>query len=68
MLSELIRIGCFLPLSALIKFLLEFCSFWIFGSHGHFIMVRIDLVLEILPFVLVLEPDLVALPIDPPEL
>ena len=68
MLSELIRIGCFLPLSALMRFLLEFCSFLRFGSHGHLIMVRMDLVLEILPLVLVLEPDLVALPMDPPEL
>jgi len=67
-LSELIKIGCFFPLSALIRFRRAFYSFWIFGSHGHLIILSIDLELFILPLALVLEPDLVALPIEPPEL
>lgn len=48
--SEHNKIGYFLPLSALIKLLLWLCLFpFGFGSHGHLIMAKIDLVDEILP-------------------
>jgi hypothetical protein len=63
-LSELIKIGCFLPRSALIRFRREFCSFLMFGSHGHLIMLKIDFEVETRKLVL----DRVALPIEPPEL